>query len=96
MSTTAVRRPQPATHTVMQRTLEHAQQPHSGSRMNSMSDFVERLHNEFGAPAARSAILAVVRHCRDQLDAIPQQARPEQVERLVRQRLLTGNGRQTW
>jgi len=55
--------------------------------MDTTFDVVERLHRDFGVQLARAQILAVAQQCRDQLDSVPVAARPELLERLVRQRL---------
>lgn len=55
--------------------------------MDTITDVVNRLHQEFGAQLARAEILAVVHQCHDQLDSVAADAMPELLERLARQRL---------
>jgi hypothetical protein len=53
----------------------------------SLADVTERLFAEFEPSIPLTTIVATVRQCRHELDAAPELALPELVERLARQRL---------
>jgi hypothetical protein len=53
----------------------------------SLADITERLFPEFAPRVPLATIVATVRQCRHELDAAPEPALPELVERLARQRL---------
>jgi hypothetical protein len=54
----------------------------------SLADVTERLFAEFEARLPLSAIVTTVRQCVRDLHGAPEQALPELVERLARQRLI--------